>query len=87
MIKVRQYTPQQIKLYDPSNNFVGYVNNEIEFLNVIIDIVTLGLEGYYFFYGSIQMNIRRDGTVENMPFDLYTKSSELKYKFLELRNK
>lgn len=65
MIRVRQYTPTQIKLFDPNNNFVGFINNQTEFLQVRVDIAEQQLEGYYCIFGSYKIDINSDGSLVN----------------------
>lgn len=82
-ITIRQYTPAQLKLFSPSDNFIGYVNNSVEALRVRVDIAKHKLEGYYFMYGSIKINIDKLGMVDNWPEGVYSESLDL---CIELRN-
>jgi len=89
MIRVRQYTPTQISLFDPNNNFVGFINNQTEFLQVRVDIAEQQLEGYYCIFGSYKIDIKSDGSLDNdipegINWDL---SYKLVKKLLQLQQK
>ena len=77
MIKIRQHTPTQLKLYSPKDEFIGFINNAVEALNVRLDIALSKLEGYYFVYGSIKIDINIDGEVTNWPEELYKETLNL----------
>jgi len=82
-IRIRQYTPAQIKLFNTDDEFIGLVNNNVEALRVRLDIAEQELTDYYFIYGTIRIDINSDGSVENWPMDdLYNDALDL---CLELR--
>lgn len=83
-IKIRQFTPPQLKFFNPENEFLGYINNQVENLQVRTDIVEQQLSGYYFMYGSIKIDINPDGSVENWPYDLYADSLNYARKIMQL---
>ena len=75
MIKIRQHTPTQLKLYKPDGPFVEYINNQVESLNVRLDIAKNKLTGYYFMHGQLRITITENGSVENWPSGLYNETS------------
>ncbi len=37
-------------LHDSNDNFIGYIDSEIQLLDVLVQISTLGVDGYYVVY-------------------------------------
>jgi hypothetical protein len=76
-IRIRQYTPAQLQLFNPNDESLGLVNNVVEALRVRLDIAEQSLPGYYFMFGSVRIDINTDGSVENWPEDLYNDTLNL----------
>lgn len=91
MIKIRQFTEKQLQLFDPQNNFLGFINNAYEALDVCLQVVEQQVDGYYFMFGNEKIVINKtDGIMVDFPriynkqFDISNKLNamiyELKYK-------
>ena len=83
MIEIRQHTPAQLKLYN-NKEFIGFVNNNIEALQVRLDIGKQKLEGYYFMFGDRKIDILPNAGVKNWPEELYRETTNLCVKIYNL---
>lgn len=77
MIKIRQYTPPQLKFYGPNDEFIGFVNNQVEALRIRLDVAKQQAPGYYFMYGTKKIDILLNAGVFNWPDELYYETTHL----------
>jgi len=76
-IKITRFTPAQLKFYGPDNEFIGFVNNQVEALRLRLEVAKQQAPGYYFMYGSIKIDLLLNGGVSNWPEGLYGEVSDL----------
>jgi hypothetical protein len=50
-IKIRQYTPPQLSVFDFNDQFIGFINHYEEFKSLQNDIFNNAITGYYATYG------------------------------------
>ena len=60
MIKINKIEEAKCELYDPSNNLVGIVDNNLTFTDIRCQICQQKLSGYYFKWGDKILPIEQD---------------------------
>ncbi len=72
-MKVNKIKPQEVEIFDPSDNSLGFVN-EYEFNDFRIQIKEYEAEGYYAMFNGHRINIDKDGGINDWIdgfFDLF----------------
>lgn len=62
-IKIRQYTPPQLEVFDNVGNLIGYINHFIEIQRLMSDIKKQNVDGYYMMYGNKRINFDSNGMI------------------------
>lgn len=81
MIKINKIVPPKAELFNPKNESLGFVENELEFNDVRIQIMRNSLVGYYFKFNEHIIPIKSSGEINDWVGGFYDQLDE-QYKIL-----
>lgn len=61
----------EVKVFDPKGNFVGVIKNMAALYDFKLQIKTLGIRGYYMYYGDQRINVDQNGEFDEYPTGFY----------------
>jgi predicted ATPase len=67
VITIRPYTHKRVGLYNPNDEYIGSIGNEVELNDVRIQICQQKLEGYYIMFEDKRINILPNGDCDSWP--------------------
>lgn len=61
----------EVQVFDPKGNFVGVIKNIAALYDFKLQIRTLGIRGYYMYYGNTKINVDQNGEFDVYPPGFY----------------
>lgn len=73
MIKINPYVHERVGLYNPDDEYIGSIGNDIELNDVRIQIAQQKLEGYYIMFKDKRINLLPEGSCDSWPIGFFDK--------------